>query len=294
MFGESWSTLAQLAIAGTITGCIYALAAVGFNIIFNGAGLINFAQGEFVILGGLLFYAATAVGTPALLAVFLAVIAVGLIGALVQVGVVAPARGEGVIGRDVATLGVALLMAAGMSVVWGVDPVRVPEFTPGEPILSGSVTLSRQGVWIIAVTLAAAVALQAFFTRTSLGIGIRAASINPKAARSVGLSVERVAVASWTLGAAVAALAGVLVTPLTGAAVTAAFLFTLNGFAAAILGGLGNMMGALLGGLTLGIVTSLSAAFVPSGYQNAVPMLVLLVVLIARPSGILGKGPARV
>lgn len=291
----SSATVGQLSISGVVTGCVYALVAVGFNIIFNGAGMINFAQGEFVVLGGFLFYAlTTGLGLPLLPAVVLAVAGVALVGVLIQVGVVRVARGEGVIGRDVATLGVALLLIAFMAAVWGVDPLPVRAFTPGDPVLSGTVTMSRQDVWIVVATIAAAGLLQLFFSRTTMGISIRAASLNASAARGVGLSVNRIAMLSWALGAGLAGLAGVLITPTTGVAVTGAFVFTLNGFAAAILGGLGSMVGALVGGLTLGLVTSLSAAFIPSGWQGAVPMLVLLLVLMARPSGILGRGPARV
>lgn len=291
----SVATLGQLAVSGVVVGCVYALAALGFNAVYNATGIINFAQGELVLWGGFLFYAGSqSLHLPLILSALLALAAIALIGALIQLGVVRQGRGSGHIGRGASLIGVALLSTAITAAVWGVDPLPVPEFTPGTPFSVDGVVVTQQQIWIVAMTFCVVFFLQVFFRRTTAGIAMRAASSNPDAARGVGVSVQQMALMAFVLAAVLGGIGGILITPLTGVAFSGGFALTLKGFTAAILGGLGNIVGAVVGGVALGLIESLSAAFISSGYQPAVPMAVLILVFLLRPGGILGVAVSRV
>jgi branched-chain amino acid transport system permease protein len=293
MLAVSLTTVEQLAVTGVVIGCIYALIALGFNVIFNATGLLNFAQGDFLLFGGLLLYATShTFDLPLVPAILLAVAGVGALGGIVQLGVMRQVRGEGLIGAGTALLGVSFLFTAVASWIWGVDPLPVPEFTPGPAYSVGNVYITRQQVWVVGVTVLVVLLFQLFYQRTRLGIAMRAAALNPGAARGVGISVEWMALLALIIGAALAGVGGVLVTPITGVVVGGGLVFVVKGFTAAILGGLGDSRGAIVGGITLGLVESVSAAFISSGYQEAVPMVVLILVFIIRPGGILGVGLA--
>lgn len=288
-------TLEQLAVSGFVIGCIYALAALGFNAIFNATGIINFAQGDFLVLGGFFFYAASTTWHLSLIpAAAVSLVIVSAIGGVVQLVIVRPGRGKGHIGRGASLIGVSLLVTAITADVWGVNPLAVREFTPGLPYFLGEVVITRQQVWIVAVTLIVVVLLQLFFQRTTAGISMRAASLNPDAARAVGISVQRMALLAFVLAAALGAIGGILITPITSVSYSTGFALTIKGFTAAILGGIGSMYGAVVGGVTLGLIESLSAAYITSGYQSAVPMAVLILVFMVRPGGILGTSVSRV
>ncbi len=293
MIAVSLATVEQLAVSGVVVGCVYALIALGFNVIFNATGLINFAQGEFVLFGGFFLYTASILlDLPLVPALLLAIAAVSVIGASVQLGVIRFARGEGHIGAGASLIGVSLLMVAIASWAWGADPLPVREFTPGEPYRLGDVLITRQQLWVIGVTIVVVVGFQLFFQRTSLGVAMRAAAQNADAARGSGISVERMSLMAFIIGAALAALGGVLITPILGVAAYGGLTLVLKGFTAAMLGGLGDPRGAVIGGLALGLVEQVSAAFISSGYQEAVPMAMLILVLMLRPGGILGVGVA--
>ncbi|MEV0694429.1 branched-chain amino acid ABC transporter permease [Streptomyces sp. NPDC050388] len=286
--------MTQVVVSGVVMGCIFALVAIGFNLVFSATGVINFAQGDFLILGGFVFYTATVTLSWSLLpSVGLAVLAVAAMAAFVQFGLLRHSRGEGVIGRDAVTLGVSILIVAISSFIWGVDPLPVQPTTAGGPVEIGWLVVSRQQLWIVGVTTLAVLVLHLFFKKTNAGIAVRATAMNKHAAMGVGVSVDRVALTSWVVAGALGALAGLLVTPLTGVSYAAGFLFTLSGFAAAILGGMGSMLGAVLGGLLLGVMQSLSAAFIAADFRDAAPMIVLLLVFALRPQGILGKLVSR-
>lgn len=287
----SLSTAGQLAVSGLVVGCIYALVALGFNVIFNATDILNFAQGEFLLLGGFAFYTGTiTLHLPLITGALFSIAVVAIVGAITQLVVVRFARGEGLMGAGAALIGVSFLAVAIMSWIWGVNPLPVREFTPGKPFFVGQVAITRQQVWIVAITILVIICFHLFFQRTNIGIAMRAASLNPSAARGVGISVERMALWAFVLGSALAAIGGILITPTTGVLASGGFVLTLKGFTAAILGGIGNPIGAIVGGLALGLIESLSVGFISSGYQQAVPMLLLILILMVRPGGILGVG----
>ena len=297
MLAVSWLTIQQLAVTGVVVGCIYAIVALGFNVIFSATGLLNFAQGNFVLLGGFLFFtAAITWEIPLIPAIIVALVLVGAAGAIVQLAVVRLVRAQAgearVIQTGTALLAVAFLITAVASWIWGVDPVPVPEFTPGPPFFLGDVVITRQQAWVVGVTIAVVFLFTLFFLRTNLGISMRAAALNPDAARGVGISVERMALLAFVIGCALAGLGGILITPINGVFVGAGLIFTVKAFTAAVLGGLGDPRGAIVGGIVLGLLESVSAAFISSGYQEAVPMVVLILVFMFRPGGIMGVGLA--
>jgi branched-chain amino acid transport system permease protein len=287
----SLEQLGQFVVAGIVAGSIYALVALGFNVIFNATEIINFAQGEFVMLGGMFYYAATSTaGLPLVAALAVAVGGVTLVAALLEVMVIRPAAQATVLGLVLVTLAAALLAEAGARTIWGVNPLSVPSFTPGPPFQAGGVTITRQAVWVVASTLVVMAALRWFSTRTDTGLAMQAAALNREAAATVGISVRRMVFLSFLIAGLLGGIGAVLITPITKVHYELGLSMGIKGFTAAMLGGLGNMPAAVLGGLTLGLVESIAAGYVPSGLREAIPMSVLVLILLLRPTGILGTG----
>jgi branched-chain amino acid transport system permease protein len=289
LLGLSLTTWLQLVLTGGALGCIYGLVALGFNITFNATGIINFAQGNFVIIGGLLFFTLHGAGLPTIIAAICAVVGTAILGALSHLLITGQTRGKGSIGAGIATLGIALLAEAICVQIWGPETVAVPVLIQGSSLKFLGVALTLQQVLIVCATIAVAVGLWLYFRLSVTGISMRATSLNGEAARGVGVRITRTSVIAFGMAALLAGIGGVLITPLTGADPSAgAFILTLKGFAAAALGGLGNFQGAILGGLALGMIESISGAYVGSSWQVAIPMVVLLIVFFVRPGGIKG------
>ena len=286
----SLEQLGQFLVAGVVAGSIYALVALGFNVIFNATEIINFAQGEFVMLGGMFYYAATTTaGLPVPVALAVAVASVALVAALLEVTVIRPAAQATVLGLVLVTLAAALLAEAGARSIWGVNPLSVPGFTPGSPFRAGGVTVTRQALWVVGSTLVVMAALRWFSTRTT-GLAMQAVALNREAAETVGISVRRMVFLSFLIAGLLGGIGAVLITPITKVHYELGLSMGIKGFTAAMLGGLGNMPAAVVGGLTLGLIESTSAGYVPSGLREAIPMAVLVAVLLVRPTGILGTG----
>lgn len=296
-FAVSFLTIKQLAVTGVVVGCIYGLIGLGLTVIFNATGLLNFAQGSFVVLGGYLLYATNQTwGIPLVPAVLVTILLAAVIGGIVEFVVVQVGRtGSGearLIVSGTALLAVTYLFNALFSTIWGPNPVAVPEFSSGLPFNVAGAIITRQQAWIVGITVLLVVGFALFFRRTTLGVAMRAAALNSDAARGVGISVKRMSLLAFVLGCALAAIGGILITPITGASSGDALNYVVYGFTAALLGGLGDARGAILGGILLGLIESISGAFISSDYQTALPMVVLIIVFLARPGGILGVGLA--
>ncbi len=280
----------QFAIAGLVAGSIYALLALGFNTVFSVNGVINLAQGEFVMLGGMFYYTATFdLELPIVLAATLAIMAVMLCAAAMERIIIRPARETTTLRIILLTLGCALLASAVASAVWGVNALRVPKFTAGSPFHFGSVVVTRQQAWVIAVTVVAAVLLAYFFRRTNTGLAMRSIAENRLAAQSVGIPVERMVLVAFVIAGLLGGIAGVLITPITSVNNQMGLALSIKGFTAALLGGIGSMPGAVAGGLLLGLLEAFGEASLSSGYSQAMPLLVLLIIFVARPTGVLGE-----
>lgn len=296
-FAVSFLTLKQLTVTGVVTGCIYGLVGLGLNVIFNATGLLNFAQGSFVVLGGFLLYATThSWHLPLVPAILLTIVIATAAGMVVELVVVRLGRTGGgeerLIVSGTALLAVTYLFNAISDVVWGQNPLPVPQFTSGNSLHLAGAVITPQQVWVVGVTVAVVALFALFFQRTSLGIAMRAAALNPDAARGVGISVARMSLLAFALGCALAAVGGVLITPITGVSSGDSLNFVVYGFTAALLGGLGDARGAILGGILLGLIEAVSSAYIASDYSTAVPMAVLIIVFMVRPGGILGVGVA--
>ena len=282
------SQLLQLIFTGVTIGATYALAALGFSIIYNASGVINFAQGEFIMLGGMIAAFLAAIGAPLPLAVVGAVAATALVGLAVAKIAVAPARDADVTTLVIITIGVSMILRGGVETTLGKGGRALPPFSGDRPIALAGAMVAPQSLWVVGTTLVAVAALALFFARTRLGKGILATAHNRLAAQLVGVDTGRVLSASFVLSAALGALGGVLIAPIANASYDSGVMLGLKGFVAATIGGLGSSPGAVAGGLALGLMESLTAGYLSSAYKDAVAIVVVLAILLFRPSGLFG------
>ena len=284
MAGEQ---LAQYLASGVVVGGIYALIALGFVIVFGVTRIVNFAQGEFVMLGALLMATLSARGVSVPAAFGLSVLGAAALGALLYRAAVQPLSRAPALTVLILTIGASITIRGLALVVWGTDPLVVPSFSAGAPVLVAGAVVVRQGFWVLGVAAVAFVALWWFFTRTYAGAAVQACAVNPRGARLMGIRVERVALLAWVLAAALGAAAGAVISPITYATYDMGLMLGLKGFVAAVLGGLVSPPAAIAGGFLLGVVESLSAGLVSSAYKDAVAFVVLVGVCLAQVLGVL-------
>ncbi len=278
----------QYVIAGLKSGSIYALVALGFTMVYGATGIINFAQGEFFMLGGVLAVWFHGLGLPLPVAGIAAVAATALIGIAFERVALRRQRSASPLVLVIITIGGSMVMKSLARHLFGPDELSLPEFTPGPSVDVAGVAVERQALWVWGLTIVAVLLLAWLYRRTKLGRAMRACSISHDAARLMGIDTARVAMVSFGIAAALGALAGFAVTPLTQTSWDAGAAIGVKGFAAAILGGLGNPVATVIGGLVLGLLESLSVAFVSSTYKDVISLVVLLVVLFVRPQGLFG------
>jgi branched-chain amino acid transport system permease protein len=290
-----WDQILQFLFTGVTVGATYALVALGFAIIYNASDVVNLAQGEFVMMGAMSAVALTAGegGLPLVPAIGLAVLVTVAVGMLLQRFAIAPARGASVVGTIIITIGASIFLRGLALLLWGKDIHALPHFSGETPIQLGNATLLPQSLWVMGGAAVLVLAVHLFFHRTVLGKAILACSCNRTAARMVGIDVGFMMLVAYGLSALLGAMAGVLVTPITYTSYDAGVMLGLKGFSAAVLGGMGNPMGAVAGGLVLGLVESLAAGMISSGYKDAIAFVILLLVLFFRPSGLFGRASAE-
>ncbi|MCQ4633256.1 MULTISPECIES: branched-chain amino acid ABC transporter permease [Shinella] len=281
--------LLQFLLSGITVGAVYALVALGFTIIYNASDVVNFAQGEFVMLGGMITFFAHAAGLPLPLAALIAIIVTAGIGVALNKLAIEPARGAPVVSLIIITIGASIFIRGATQLVFDKQIHRFPAFSGDQPILIGGATILPQSLWVIAGALAVFVCLWLFFTRTLIGRAVLATANNRVAAQLVGINTNYVMTLSFAMSAAIGALAGVLVTPITLTSYDVGLALALKGFAAAMLGGMGNPKGALVGGLLLGILEAMTAGYISSQYKDAAAFVVILAVLFAMPQGLFGR-----
>jgi len=281
--------LVQFLLTGLTVGAIYALVALGFAIIYNASHVINFAQGEFVMIGGMATAAGVQSGLPLPLASLLAVGGAMLVGLALEKFAVEPARGAPVVTLIIITIGASILLRGLAALVWGKNIHSVPAFSGEAPLKLGGATLLPQTLWVLGTTVLTVALLWWFFNRTLTGKAILAVSHNRLAAQLMGISVRRVLLVSFGLSAALGALAGVLIAPISFTSWDVGVMLGLKGFAAAILGGMGSGPGAIIGGLALGLIESLGAGYLSSAYKDVFAFVIILVALIFLPDGLAGR-----
>ncbi len=281
--------LLQFIFAGLTVGAIYALVALGFGVVHNTMGIVNFTQVDFVSLGGMILFSALfAAGLPMPLALAAAIAGVTLAAIAVEELGLRPSRSQSHLVLIFLTIGLSIILRGVMILIWGKNQMAVPPLSGEEPVKLLGATILPQTLWILALTAAAIVLLVLFFRKTSMGLAMRGVAANEEAAAVVGLKVWRVKAMSFALAGALGGLAGCLVTPITTLSYDVGVLLGLKGFAAAILGGFGSFPGAILGGLVLGLLESLGTAYISSAYKDVIAFVVLLLVLFIRPRGLLG------
>jgi len=295
----------QLIIAGITVGSIYALIALGFVVIHNVTGVINFAQGEFAMLGALiaitlsqetsLFNRSLTVRLdwPLPIAILVATLLVAAIGMALYRFAIRPARTRSVIVQIIITIGASIVLRGAALIAWSTDTYRLPNFTNGAPIHIGQSVITQQDLWMIGTALVLLLLLYLFFQRTLLGKALRACAINRTAARLMGINVNTMTFLAFALSAGIGALAGIVITPKTFMSYDAGAFLGLKGFVAAAVGGLENETSAVIGGLALGLLETLSAGLISSGYKDAIAFIALFIILFLQASGIWRRSGMR-
>jgi len=287
--------LLQILISGLATGAIYALVAVGFMLLWQTSQTINFAQGEFVMLpaffvlaamkfGGLSFGMALLVGMLASLIV---------LGLLFKVLIVNPMLRHGVLPLVISTIALALFLKEGVKEWYAAEAQSFPAVWSNDNLEIAGAVVSVQNLVIIAVAVAAVLLLQWFLARTRTGRCMQATAQNPALARILGIRVERMILYTFLINAALVALASFLISPIYLAKFSNGETLGLAAFIAAIVGGFNQVRGAIVGGLLLGVVDNLAAAYISTQYRGAIPLFVLIAVILFRPQGLLGRAEER-
>jgi branched-chain amino acid transport system permease protein len=280
----------QFTFSGLTTGAIYALVALGFTLIYNASTVINFAQGEFVMLGGMLTVFAFDRGVPLPLAAVLAVAATVAVGLLLHRLAIEPARGSSAVSLIIITIGASILIRGVAGIAFDKNFHSLPSFAGSEPWHLGGATLLPQAALMLLGAAVMVVALWLFLTMTVAGKSMRATAANRLAARLVGINTAAMVGLSFALSAAIGAIGGILAAPVMLTNYGAGTLLAVKGFAAAMLGGMGSPLGAVVGGLLLGLLEAFGAGYVSSQYKDAIAFVVILLVLLAMPRGLFGSG----
>lgn len=287
--------LFQLLLSGLATGAIYALAAVGFTLLWQTSQTINFAQGEFVMLPAILILAGTNVfGLPLWLSILgAAILFLAVFGWGFKAGVVDPMLRHGVLPLAIATMALAMLMKEGAKDFFSAEAQAFPSLVPAGNFSLAGFVFSAKDLAIFLTAIGAIVLLQAFVAHTRTGRTMQATAQNPETARILGVPVERMILLTFAINAGLAFLASVLISPVYLAKFSNGEIIGLSAFIAAIVGGFNQVRGALVGGLLIGLVDNLAAAYVSASYRNAIPLVLLVVVILLKPEGIAGRKEER-
>lgn len=285
--------ISQYAIAGVSYGIIYAVVAIGFNIIYNATGIINFAQGEFVMLGGMIAVSLSKT-LPLPAAIIVSVLITMLIGALIEILFIRWLYRPSVLRMIIITIGISIVTREVALHVWGEGVKSLPYFTGSEvtSINLGGVFISPQVLWAAGISSIMVICLSLFFNYTLLGRQMRACAANRDAARLCGINTRNIVTLSFMISAAIGALGGCLVCPITYVQYDSGTPLAIKGFTVAILGGLGNSTAAVFAGILLGILEAFSISLLPAAYKDVISIAILLIILIVRPNGIFGNAEA--
>ncbi|HEX9022384.1 MAG TPA: branched-chain amino acid ABC transporter permease [Geobacteraceae bacterium] len=282
--------LTQYILSGLSTGAIYALIGFGFAIIYNSTGIINFAQGEFVMLGGMIsVYFLSAMNLPLPMAILGAILLSTAVGAVFERLAIRPLRQATPLTLVIITIGGSILLRGLAMLLWGKDTHALPTFSGSEPLSFAGATILPQHLWIFAITLLIIIGNKLFFSYSITGKAMRACACNRTAASLVGIDVRRMVLFSFILSSAMGSMAGIIIAPLTMTSYDVGIMLGLKGFCAAIIGGMSSGIGTVLGGLILGLLESLGAGLISSGYKDAIAFIILLLILFIRPQGIFKK-----
>ncbi|MSP81069.1 MAG: branched-chain amino acid ABC transporter permease [Rhodospirillales bacterium] len=290
--GRKLDIFLQLTLNGLAVGCIYGLVALGFVLIYKATELVNFAQGDLLMLGAFVCYMAVVWwGLDYWLAFLIAILAIAAFGALLDRFLLRRVIGQPQFAVVMLTIGLGAIFRTFASVTWGSEIYTLPTPFGGVSQIAG-VTLSHQYVSIIVGTLILCAVLYGFFNHTRVGVAMQATSQNQLAAYYMGIPVKRIFSMIWAISAGVATAAGVLLAPVTLIDINMGLAVALKAFAAAVLGGFGSIPGALVGGIVIGLIELYAGRTLPDGFKDTAPYIVLLIMLVVRPQGLFGT-PGR-
>ncbi len=288
------ASLIALVIAGLATGALYALVAIGFTRLWQTSQTINFAQGEFVMLPAFFMLAAMNLHLPFWAAILIGLaLSTAILGLAFKKLLVDPMLQHGVLPLAIATMALSTFLKESVKTFYSAEASPFPSLAPDVDLHILGVTVSWQNIAVLIVALAAMLALQLLMNRTLLGRQMQAAAQNPLAARILGVPVERMILYTFLINGALVAFASLLITPIYLAKFTNGETLGLAAFVAAIVGGFNQIRGAIVGGLLLGVLDNLAAAYVSTQYRGAIPMLLLIVIILFRPNGLLGRAEER-
>jgi branched-chain amino acid transport system permease protein len=283
-----------LLIAGLATGALYALVAIGFTLLWQTSQTINFAQGEFVMLPAFFVLASMHAGLPFWAAVLVGVaLSMAILGFAFKRLLVDPMLRHGVLPLAIATMALSTFLKESVKTFYSAEASPFPSIAPDSDVKLFGVSVSWQNISVLVVAMVAVTALQLLLQSTRLGRQMQAAAQNPTVARILGVPVERMILYAFLINGALAALASVLISPIYLAKFSNGDTLGLAAFIAAIVGGFNQIRGAIAGGLLLGVVDNLSAAYVSTQYRGAIPLFLLIVVILFRPNGLLGRVEER-
>lgn len=278
----------QQIISGLAMGSIYAIVAVGFILIYKATEVINFAQGDLMMVGA--FIAFTCINylqIPFLAALVITLTFMFFFGVVIERLVLRPLVGEPAFAMVMVTIGLGILIRSVAGMIWGYDTYQFQAGITDHPVRIASLALSSVHLWIIGVTLTLITALYLFFSRTKMGISMEATSQNQLAAFLMGIGVKGTFSRIWAISAVVAAVGGILLTPIQFLNYNMGFI-GLRAFPAAVLGGFGSIPGAIVGGIIIGVSENLAGVYLPEGFKDIFAWIILIVVLLIRPEGIFG------
>lgn len=281
--------LLQFVFSGLTVGAIYALVALGFTLIYKASDIINFAQGEFVMLGGMTTVFVALAGVPLPLAALVAIVATTAIGLLLHRLAIEPARGASPVALIMITIGASIFLRGIAQIVFDRRFHSLPSLFGSDPIKLGGAAILPQSLVVLASAVVIVTLLWLLIDRTLLGKALIATAANRLAARLIGVDTRRIVDFSFAVSAAIGAIAGILITPIALTSYDVGTLLALKGFAAAMLGGIGSAVGAVVGGVLIGMFEALAAGYLSSNYKDAVAFLIILVVLIFIPHGLFGR-----
>ena len=287
---ELLNEILRTVLSGISIGCVYGLVALGFVLIFKATEVINFAQGELLMLGAFISYSlVTMLNFPYWAAMLVTVVVMGLFGALLERTVLRSLVGEPVYAIVIVTIGIAFFLRSVVSMVpgWGTDTYGFRTPFTDRLVRSGDLVISWEYIAIVLITTVLIFVLFAFFRYTRVGTAMRATSQNQLAAVYMGISVTRVFSLTWTIAAALGGIGGILLAPITFVHMNMGFI-GLKAFPAAVLGGLGSLPGAIVGGLIIGVTESLAGFYLPEGWKDVAAWIILIGVLVIRPQGLFG------
>lgn len=278
----------QLLIGGLVVGSIYGLIGIAFTGVYTVTGVVNFAQGDLAMIGAMIGAAAVSLGLAEPIAILIGILSGAILGiALFRFGI-QPLKGN-LVGAVIVTIGFGIALQGMAVAIWGTDAQTLPAFSGETPIRIGGATLPPQALWVLATAIILMAILTVFFQYTYAGRAFRASSVNPLASQLCGIESRKMGMIAFILSGTLGATAGLVIAPITFTSSDIGIPLAIKGFTACIIGGLGSAVGAMIGGLLLGLIEAFSAGYLSSGYKNAIAFVVLLLFLAFRPGGILGE-----